>query len=166
MIQVLEQVASEIGLIRPGDEPFRLAFGYACAARVRHLLEEAEVVVCLTVLDEFVSNGVDDEVLRHSKREVDRLANHHRGSASINGCGHPAVSATHAVANAISGRALQAASCAAYATVYADGGYGAVAQREAFEPEFSWQLNTLQGISARPSEGMLRPNRCRPSVLR
>ena len=163
MNQVLEQLASEIGLMLPGNESFRLAFGYACAARVRHLLEEPEVVECLRVLGEYVSGGVDDEVLRHSQREADRLANHHRGSASIDGCGHAAVSASYAVANAINGRALQAASYAAYATVYADGGYGAVAQRQAFEPEFSWQLNTLQGMSAHPSEGMVKPRECPPS---
>jgi hypothetical protein len=62
----------------------------------------------------------------------------------MNGCGHAAVSATYAVANAINGKALQAASYAAYATVYASGGYAAVADREAFEPEFAWQLAALK----------------------
>lgn len=40
------------------------------------------------------------------------------------------------------GEALQAASYCGYATVYAAGGSSAVAQREAFEPEFAWQVAT------------------------
>jgi hypothetical protein len=159
MNQVLEQLAAEIGLMNPGNEATRLAFGYACAARIRHLLEEPEVLECLRVLGEYLSGDVDDEVLRHSQVEADRLANHHRGSESIDGCGHAAVSATYAVANAINGRALQAASYCAYATVYADGGYGAVAQREAFEPEFTWQLSALRDIH----NGMVRSRPRGPS---
>jgi hypothetical protein len=61
----------------------------------------------------------------------------------MNGCDHAAVSATYAVANAINCKAL-AVSYAAYATVYASGGYAAVADREAFEPEFAWQLAALK----------------------
>ncbi len=149
MNQELEQLATEVGLMSPGNEGMRLSFGYACVARISHLLEEAEVIECLRVLGAYISGSADDDVLRDSQREADRLANHHRGSKSIDGCGHAAVSASYAVANAINGRALQAASYSAYATVYADGGYGAVAQREAFEPEFSWQLGELRRISTR-----------------
>jgi len=50
MNQALEQLASELSLMSPGNEAVRLAFGYACATRIRHLLEEAEVVECLKVL--------------------------------------------------------------------------------------------------------------------
>ena len=85
----------------------------------------------------------------HAQREADQLANQHRGSKSIDGCGHAAVSASYAVANAINGRALQAASYAVYAMVYAGGGYGAVAQREAFDPEFAWQVDTLRALAAK-----------------
>lgn len=148
MNQALEQLASTVGLMSAGNEGMRLSFGYACAARIRHLLEEGEVIECLRVLGAYVSGGVDEDVLRHSQQEADRLANHHRGSKSIDGCGHAAVSASYAVANAINGRALEAASYSAYATVYADGGYGAVAQREAFEPEFSWQVSELRRVAA------------------
>jgi hypothetical protein len=42
---------------------------------------------------------------------------------------------------------LQAASYAAYAVVYASGGYGAVIERESFETEFSWQLKILKELS-------------------
>ena len=48
-----------------------------------------------------------------------------------------------AVANAIAGRALEAADYAAYATVYGDGGYGAVTDAESFRPEHEWQVAAL-----------------------
>jgi hypothetical protein len=144
MNEALENLASTLGLMEPGNESKRLEFGYICALRIRHLLEEPEVMECLRVLGEYVDGRIDREALGKSQKEADRLANHHRGSQSIDGCGRAAVSASYAVANAINGRVLQAASYSAYAMVYADGGYGAVAQREAFEPEFLWQLRTLQ----------------------
>jgi hypothetical protein len=40
------------------------------------------------------------------------------------------------VANALAGKAFQAADYAAYAMVYGQGGYGAVADRESFKSEF------------------------------
>ena len=147
MNEALEQLAAEVGLQQAGNERLRLAFGYACAERVRHLLEDPEVIECLRILGETLRGSVDEEDLRRSRQEADRLANHHQGSKSIDGCGHAAVSASYAVANAINGRALQAASYAAYATVYAEGGSGAVAQREAFDPVFKWQVQVLRCLA-------------------
>ena len=51
------------------------------------------------------------------------LANAHGGSKSIDGCGH-----------------------AAYAAVYAQGGYAAVADRDAFAVEHAWQVAALQAL--------------------
>jgi len=147
MNQTLEQFASEIDFSGPGNERLRLVFGHRCAARIQHLLEEPEVIECLAVLGKFVEGDVDNATLDIARAGADRLANQHRGSKSIDGCGHAAVSASYAVANAINGRALQAASYAAYALVYADGGYGAVAQPEAFAYEFAWQLRTLRQLA-------------------
>ena len=147
MNPLLEQFASEIDLSGSGNERLRLVFAYACAARIQHLLEEPEVIECLAVLGKYVEGEVDNAALEIARADADRLANQHRGSKSIDGCGHAAVSASYAVANAVNGRALQAASYAAYALVYADGGYGAVAQPEAFEPEFAWQLRTLKQLA-------------------
>ncbi len=148
MNQSLELLAQDLGLLNPGNVRMRLAFGYACTERITHLLEEAAVVDCFDTLKRYLEGRATDEELEHSQKEADRLANHHRGSKSIDGCGHASVSASYAVANAINGRALQAADYAAYATVYSDGGYGAVSQREAFEPEFLWQVSTLRELCA------------------
>jgi hypothetical protein len=75
---------------------------------------------------------------------------HHPGSRSLDGSGHAAVSASYAVANALAGKALQAADYAAYAAVYGGGGYGAVADRASFEPEFAWQVDCLARLGGRP----------------
>jgi hypothetical protein len=63
--------------------------------------------------------------------------------------GHAAVSATYAVAHALAGKALQAADYAAYAMVYGQGGYGAVADRESFGPEFRWHVDRPRSLAGR-----------------
>ncbi|MEJ1128666.1 hypothetical protein V9L20_13875 [Variovorax sp. CCNWLW225] len=55
------------------------------------------------------------------------------------------MSATYAVSQAVAGRALQAAAYAAYATVYAYGGY-AVTDPEAFAEEFAWQVSAFRAL--------------------
>jgi hypothetical protein len=147
MNDALAQLASSLGLADPGNERLRLAFGHACVLRVQHLLEEPEVDRCLAVLGAFLEGRAGETELEAAQAQAQRLANSHRGSASIDGCGHAAVSASYAVANALQGKALEAASYAAYATVYAQGGSAAVADRTSFEPELSWQRATLQSLA-------------------
>jgi hypothetical protein len=148
MNEALERLATEIGLAAPAHERWRLAFGHACVLRVAHLLEEAAVMACIGKLGAYLRGEIDHVALQALRRQADQLANQHPGSRSIDGCGHAAVSASYAVAHAVNGRALQAASYAAYATVYAGGGYAAVAQREAFESEFAWQIAALTDLTA------------------
>lgn len=147
MNAALEQLASEVGLLEPANEALRLGFAYTCVNRVRHLLEEPEVITCLDVLGQYVEGRVDAVAFETAQREASRLANHHSGSKSIDGCGHSAVSASYAVANAINGKVIVAASYAAYAAVYASGGYAAVADREAFEAEEAWQVSALKALT-------------------
>lgn len=129
-------------------EWLRLAFGYACATRVSHLLEDDEVARCLKVLAAYLARQCDRPTLEHAAAEATTLANHHQGSRSIDGVGHAAVSASYAVANALAGRAAQAADYAAYASVYGGGGHGAVSDPESFVPEKSWQLARLRELAA------------------
>jgi hypothetical protein len=146
MNQALSALAREIDLAAPEHEPLRLAFGLACAARVAHLLEDPRAIAGLAVLRRFVAGTAGIDELRSTRAEIETAANHHRGSNSIDGSAHAAVSATYALANALAGRALEAASYAAYATVYAYGGY-AVTEPTAFEPEFTWQLDELRRLA-------------------
>lgn len=127
----------------------RLVFGHACVERVRHFLEDADVIKCLDVLIRYLSGEADRDALSSVATLAASLANHHQGSRSLDGVGHAAVSASYAVANALAGRATQAADYAAYAIVYGGGGYGAVNDPESFVPEKSWQLAKLHELAAK-----------------
>lgn len=145
MNEALSQLAAKLGLGDPAQRHLRLAFGLACVERVEHLLEDERGKAGLAVLKAFVHGEVDEAALEVAAQELQTVANRHRGSNSIDGAAHAAVSATYAVANALAGRALEAASYAAYASVYAYGGY-AVADRSAFEPELAWQVEELRRL--------------------
>jgi hypothetical protein len=129
-------------------ERLRFAFGYACAERVRQMLEDAEVVRCLDVLAGYLTGHVGRDALSPTLVLAASLANRHQGSRSLDGVGHAAVSASYAVANALAGRAAQAAEYAAYAAVYGGGGYGAVADPDSFIPEREWQSAKLKELAA------------------
>lgn len=142
----LSRLAASIHLDEPGQEALRLAFGLACAGRVQHLLEDPRAVDCLAQLQAFVDGKLERSALAQAAQEVAAVANSHRGSNSIDGAAHAAVSATYAVANALAGRALDAAGYAAYAAVYGYGGY-AVNDPSAFEGEFAWQVEKLRELA-------------------
>lgn len=143
MNHALERVARTVDLDSPTNERLRLAFAHACVQRVAHLLEDPEAVAALQALGRFLAGETDRDALARVAADAARLANRHPGSRSLDGCGHAAVSATYAVACAVAGKALQAAEYAAYAAVYGQGGYGAVADPESFEPEYAWQAERL-----------------------
>lgn len=143
----LECIARRVGLDVPSNERLRLEFGYACALRVKHFLEEPAVADCLLGLGQYLAGAAGRTELDRLAKEAARLARRHQGSQSIDGSGHAAVSASYAVANALAGKARQAAEYAAYAAVYGQGGYGAVSDRESFEPEFQWQAACLASLA-------------------
>ena len=150
MNNALAQLARETGFDAAGHETMRLAFALACVERVEHLLEEPRAVECLEVLRAFVAGNSDTAALARAREVIAEVANRHRGSQSIDGAAHAAVSATYAVANAVAGRTLEAASYAAYASVYAYGGY-AVNDPGAFESEYRWQADKLRQLVAASS---------------
>lgn len=148
----LSHLAAELGLDAPQREPLRLAFGLACARRVEHLLEDPRAIDGISVLEAFVEGKADRPALSHAAQQLAAVANSHRGSASIDGSAHAAVSATYAVANALAGRALEAAGYAAYASIYAYGGY-AINDPSAFEAEHAWQVQSLRELSDSHASG-------------
>lgn len=151
MNEMMGRLTREIGLGDSKNARLRLAFGHACVDRITQLVEEDELMNCLHVLGDYVQGKVDETTFRQARLDADHLTNPQRCQKPIDGCGHAAVSASYTVANAINGKALQAASYAASASVYASGGVSAVAQREAFEAEFRWQLNALQELASTAS---------------
>jgi len=142
----LSKLADEVGLLRAEHHALRMAFGLACVTRVQHLLEDPQALACLAVLRDHVRGECDAAALEAAATEAARIANSHRGSESIDGSAHAAVSATYAVANALAGQALQAAGYAAYASVYAYGGY-AVSDPASFDPEIAWQCDELRRLA-------------------
>ncbi|OOG43847.1 hypothetical protein [Polaromonas sp. A23] len=147
----LSRLATDLGLPDPTHEPLRLAFGLACVSRVRHLLEDPGAMRCLAALESFIAGRLDRRAFDDAARDIAAIANSHRGSPSIDGSAHAAVSATYAVANALAGRALDAAGYAAYATVYAYGGY-AVTDPSAFESEYAWQVEKFKELACLPAD--------------
>lgn len=143
----LERLARELDLEAPDRRMLRLRFGHACVVRIRHFLEQPEVLACLSCLGDYLDGKATEAQRDEAAEEAARLANRHQGSVSIDGCGHAAVSATYAAANALAGKALAAAEYAAYACVYGGGGYGAVTDRSAFAHEFAWQVGTLRALA-------------------
>ncbi|MEO6018486.1 MAG: hypothetical protein ABIP46_14610 [Polaromonas sp.] len=152
MNPALESLAREVALDEPAHEGLRLAFGVACAARIRHLLEDPLAVAALDLAVRYVNGQCSRADFDAAAAGVQAVANSHRGSNSIDGTAHAAVSATYAVARALAGRALQAADYAAYAAVYAYGGY-AVNDPSAFTSEHAWQVDTFRALltTARPA---------------
>lgn len=147
--EALDRLAEQVKLDARANERLRLEFGYACALRVKHFLEEPAVADCLSGLGHYLAGTLDRTQLDRLAEEAARLARQHQGSTSIDGSGHAAVSASYAVANALAGKARQAAEYAAYAAVYGQGGYGAVSDRESFEPEFQWQAGCLASLAGK-----------------
>ena len=101
----------------------------------------------MDVLAAFVAGSASRESLELAATESAELANRHQGSKSLDGVGHAAVSASYAVANALAGKALQAADYAAYAAVYGSGGYSAVRDPDSFVPEKAWQIGRLHSVA-------------------
>lgn len=145
----LQKLALAHSLADESHRTSRLAFGLACANRVRHLLEDPRSVELLDILQAFIDGRADDAALQAAATEAAHVANHHRGSRSIDGTGHSAVSATYAVAAALAGKAEEAAEYAAYSTVYGYGGY-AVNDPDSFAPEYAWQIGALESLMAKP----------------
>ncbi len=143
----LNTLFADQDLAAAGRRPLRYAFAHACAERVRHRLEDSRAIALLDVLKGYVEGRVDDTTLAQAADEGAALANRHRGSPSIDGSQHSAVSATYAVAKALAGKALEAADYAAYSTVYGYGGY-AVNDLDAFAPEHAWQVAALKALLA------------------
>ena len=151
MNTALESAARELRLAEDGS--LRLAFAAACIARVRHLMEAPRALELADALRDAAAAGASLPDLAPLAQEAAQLARSHPGSRSLDGGGHSAVSATHALAKALAGEALAAADYAAYAAVYAYGGY-AVNDRAAFEPEFAWQVQALRELKSRqPASG-------------
>jgi hypothetical protein len=143
----LDALAASLRLMDEDRAGLRWAFALACAQRVRHLLEDERAVQAVAALQAYVDDPRDEAALLAARQEAEAVARSHPGSKSLDGTAHAAVSATNAVARALAGKALDAASYAAYAAVYAYSG-SAVLDPSAFESEFRWQVDELRRLES------------------
>ena len=113
----------------------RMKFCLRCAESVEENLESPDALDCLALFRRAVGSiqswsASEQDALQ---ARVAMIARSHPGSSSVDGARHAAVSATHALAAAVAGRAKDAAAYAAYSQVYGYGGY-AVSDPQSFEP--------------------------------
>lgn len=142
----LQKIAAELGSSARHDA-LALRFGLACVEDVAGNLESDEVIGVLKRFRACLANfGPEARVeLQDLAATMASLAASHPGSKSIDGTRHAAVSATYALAKAVSGQAIEAAAYAAYSCVYGYGGY-AVSDPEAFTEVHSKQLDRLLAL--------------------
>jgi hypothetical protein len=142
----LRPLVSQIPVDDEREQRLLLAFGLACANRIRPLLEDPRAIDALALIQSYLDGDCDQAALEVAARDIAEVARSHPGSKSIDGSGHAAVSATHAVARALAGQAIEAAEYAAYATVYAYSGH-AVNEPSSFDEEYAWQDAEFRRLS-------------------
>ena len=87
------------------------------------MLTEELAQGALSVATNYVAGKCQDRDFQVAVRQAQEIAGSHPGSGSIDASGHAAVVATNALDRALNGEAREAANYAAYAAVYAYGGY-------------------------------------------
>jgi cell division septum initiation protein DivIVA len=147
----LLELAKTVQLNEPHNEKLRWAFALACANLVRHLVENPDALAALDILQRYVDGHVNEQERIAAAESAAHIAQHHRGSTSIDGTAHAFVSATYAVANALAGKAIETADYAAYATVYNYGAY-ALNDPSSFDEVHRWQVNALRELATLPSQ--------------
>jgi hypothetical protein len=148
MNATLNELTKQLQLEASGNKTLRWAFAYACANHVRHLVEHPGALAALDVLARYVNGDASEAEREAAATSAAQIAQHHHGSASIDGTAHAYVSATYAVAKALAGKAIEAADYSAYATVYNYGAY-ALKDPSSFDPVHRWQVETLNELANR-----------------
>lgn len=141
----LRALVKELGLNNPEMEVIRYKFCFACASRIAHLLELDEAIAAYKDFESYLNGELDRAKFEALQKTILEIANKHPGSKSLDGTKHSAVSATHALANAIIGNPVSAAEYAAYSKTYGYGGY-AVSDLESYQEEYAEQVKILKGL--------------------
>jgi hypothetical protein len=137
----LKLIADEL---EKSPNELQLRFALKCIEDIAGNLEDQSAIAALTKFREIVTGDPNKhkERLLSLAEELNKIASSHPGSKSIDGTRHAAVSATYALAKAVSNRPIEAAAYAAYSLVYGYGGY-AVNDPDAFTEIHQRQLGYL-----------------------
>jgi len=141
----LIQLAKEVNLESEEQFNLRIAFGVACCEHVEHLLTNSSMIEFLAIGKGFVSGEYNEIDLGEAATMASKVARSHPGSSSLDGAGSAAVTTSLAVAAALTGRALDTAGYAAYASVYSYASY-AVTDLTAYAEVHAWQINKLHEL--------------------
>ncbi len=141
----LRSLVKASGLNNPEIEAIRYQFCFACASRIRHLLELDEAITAYQDFESYLNGELDRQKFELLQKSILEFANKHPGSKSLDGTKHSAVSATYALANAINGNPVATAEYAAYSKTYGYGGY-AVSDLESYQEEYSEQVKILKRL--------------------
>jgi hypothetical protein len=145
MNRQLRALVENVGLTTPEMEKTRFEFCFACASSINHLLELDETISAYQDFKSYLEGKVTQVEFEDLQKSIFSIANKHQGSKSLDGTKHSAVSATYALANAISGNAVAAAEYAAYSKTYGYGGY-AVSDLDSFQEEYTEQVKILKRL--------------------
>lgn len=146
MNERLKRLTREIDLDDACNFSMRVEFGICCVARVERILTHPDVRNALAVGKAWLRGESTREELDAAANSARAAAVSHEGSGSIDGSGSGAATLSHAVAFALSGRALDAAEYAAYASVYFYASY-AVTDPDAYREEHDWQIGKLRELA-------------------
>lgn len=146
MNKALQQIIATLDQESDGD--LLVKFALACVDRVAGFLTDERVIACLETGHRFVAREIGRVSLLEASVDAMALATSHQGSNGLDGAGNAAVSASHAVAFALQGKAVEAADYSAYAKVYSYSSH-AVSDPQAYQPEYDWQLEKLNDLIAK-----------------
>lgn len=141
----LTNLANDANLTTDENRYLCIALGVACIERVESLLTDSFMIEMFEIGKAYVNGTATRKQLSDAAVKAAAQARSHPGSGGLDGAGNAAVSASHGVAAALQGRAIDAAGYAAYASVYSYSSH-AVTDPQAYEVEHSWQIAKLRQL--------------------
>jgi hypothetical protein len=130
-------------------------FALGCVEEIASNLEDDAAIKAFTQFKRLVTAFNLESIyqLKQLANDLQKIAQSHQGSKSLDGTRHAAVSATYALSKAAEGDALQTAAYAAYSSIYGYGGY-AVNDPDSFAEVHQRQLDQLIQLKSQIEQGV------------
>jgi hypothetical protein len=149
-------ILSEIQTELKGETPQLIyKFALRCVEEIASNLEDDAAIQAFAQFKRLVTafNLETMDQLKKLANDLQKIAQSHQGSKSLDGTRHAAVSATYALSKAAEGDALQAAAYSAYSSIYGYGGY-AVNDPDSFAEVHQRQLDQLLQLKLKIEQGV------------
>ena len=151
----MHPILAEIQAELKGETPqFIYSFALSCVEEIASNLEDDAAIQAFAQFKRLVAAFDQESIgqLNVLAGDLQKIAQSHQGSKSLDGTRHAAVSATYALSKAAEGDALQAAAYAAYSSIYGYGGY-AVNDPDSFSEAHQRQLDQLLHLKLQIEQG-------------